>query len=337
MALGAAIIGPQGTAITDWEKSFYADYQPLGFILFARNVDTPDQLRRLTDDLRAAAGHEALVMVDQEGGRVQRLRAPHWREWLPPLDDVARASDPERAMALRYQIIGQELRDAGIDVNAVPCADLARAETHPFLRNRCYGETVETVTRISRAVATGCLAGGVLPIVKHMPGHGLAQVDSHKALPRVNLPPAELEALDFAPFRALADLPLGMTAHIVFDSLGQSAPATQSPEMIRLIREAIGFDGLLMSDDIGMEALSGSAPERAAAALAAGCDAVLQCNGGPQVVEAVAQASGSLTPEAMRRAEAALNGRPSPASIDISACVAEFETLVGEGPGRGAR
>jgi beta-N-acetylhexosaminidase len=337
MAPCAAVFGPAGTEITDWERGFFAEARPLGFILFARNCDTPDQLRRLTDDLRTAAGHDALVLIDQEGGRVQRLRPPHWRAWRPPLEDAARASNPARAMALRYRIIGHELRSLGIDVNAVPCADLARPETHAFLRNRCYGETVADVTRIARAVAEGCLAGGVLPVLKHLPGHGRAQADSHLQLPRVAAPTAALAATDFAPFRALSDLPLGMTAHVVYAGLGQSAPATQAPDMIRLIRNELGFGGLLMTDDIGMEALAGPVGARATAALAAGCDVVLHCNGARAEIAEVARACGPLTGPAEARARAALAARPAAAPVDIAALVAEFESLVGQGPGRGGR
>lgn len=337
MAPCAAIFGPAGTEISDWERGFFSETRPLGFILFARNVESPDQLRRLTADLRAAAGHDALVLIDQEGGRVQRLRPPHWRDWRPPLEDAVRAREPARAMALRYRIIGQDLRALGIDVNAVPCADLARPETHPFLRNRCYGAAVADVTRIARAVADGCLAGGVLPVLKHLPGHGRAQADSHLDLPRVAAPAAALTATDFAPFRALADLALGMTAHVVFEGLGQQAPATQSPEMIRLIRQDLGFAGLLMSDDIGMAALSGPVEMRAAAALAAGCDVVLHCNGERAEIAQVAKVCGPLDGAAEARARAALDSRPAPAPVDISALVAEFETLVGLAPGRGGR
>ena len=277
------------------------------------------------------------MLIDQEGGRVQRLRPPHWRAWRPPLEDAARASDPSRAMALRYRIIGQELRALGIDVNAVPCADLARPRTHPFLRNRCYGETVADVTRIARAVVDGCLAGGVLPVLKHLPGHGRAQADSHLHLPRVAAPEAALAATDFAPFRALADLPLGMTAHVVYEGLGQSGPATQAPDMIRLIRDDLGFGGLLMTDDIGMDALAGPVEARAAAALAAGCDVVLHCNGDAAEIAAVARSCGPLTGPAQTRARAALAARPPAAPVDIAARVAEFESLVGQGPGRGGR
>lgn len=333
MAFTAACFGPEGLDITDWEKGFFRETTPLGFILFARNVDSPEQLRRLTGDLRDAAGHDALVLIDQEGGRVQRMRAPHWREWVPPLDEVARASDPVRAMELRYELIGRELRDVGIDVNAVPCADLIRDDTHPFLRNRCYGDTVETVTEISLAVTRGCLAGGVLPIMKHMPGHGLAKVDSHLDLPRVGLARRILDQLDFAPFKALSTLPMGMTAHIVYEGLDQTAPATQAPEMIRLIREDLGFDGLLMTDDIGMEALSGTVAERSEAAIAAGCDIVLHSNGKPQEIEQVARVVGTMTGNAEMRAKTVLALRRAPAAVDISALEAEFEALVGEGPG----
>ncbi|KPP87299.1 MAG: beta-N-acetylhexosaminidase NagZ [Rhodobacteraceae bacterium HLUCCA08] len=329
MASGAAIFGPEGRAVTDWEKGFFREYDPLGFILFARNVDSPEQLRRLTGDLRDAVGRDAPILIDQEGGRVQRMRAPHWRDWLPPLDEVARSPDPARAMYLRYRLIAAELRAVGIDANCAPCADVASRNTHAFLRNRCYGTDPALVARIGRAVADALLAGGVLPVLKHMPGHGRAWADSHVDLPKVRAGYDRLSAQDFAPFEELNDLPMGMTAHIVYTALGQDGPATQSPEMIRLIREELGFAGLLMSDDIGMEALSGSPATRAAATIAAGCDVVLQCNGNAIDMAQVAAAAGALRPEAAARVEAALAARRPPDAIDIPALEAEFEALQG--------
>ena len=167
MKYGAAIFGPEGPEITDWERAYFREYAPFGFILFARNVENPDQLKRLTDDLREAAGHDAVITVDQEGGRVQRLRSPHWRQWMPPLEQMEAATDPMRAMWIRYRLISQELREVGIDSNCAPCADITARLTHPFLRNRCYGGDVETVMDASRMVADAHLQGGVLPVVKH--------------------------------------------------------------------------------------------------------------------------------------------------------------------------
>lgn len=331
MAAGgaAAILGCEGPALTDAEAAFFRDADPFGFILFARNIETPGQVRRLTADLREAVGRDAPILVDQEGGRVQRLRAPHWREWLPPLDEVARLAPTARARGLwlRYRLIAQELRAVGIDANCAPTADLAGPGTHPFLRNRCFGTEPGTVAEAARACAEGLLAGGVLPVVKHLPGHGRAAVDSHLHLPRVDADAATLEATDFAAFRALADLPAAMTAHVVFDAFDPDRPATLSPVMIGIIRERIGFSGLLLSDDLSMDALSGPIGARADRAIASGCDVVLHCNGRRSEMAEVVAAAGRLTSAAAARAEAALARRGRPDAIDTVRLEAEFEAL----------
>ncbi|RVT85150.1 glycoside hydrolase family 3 protein [Rhodobacteraceae bacterium CCMM004] len=326
--MSAAILGPEGPRLEADERAFFAEAQPWGFILFARNVEDPAQLRRLTGDLRAAVGRDAPILVDQEGGRVQRLRAPHWREWRPPLDFV-RAAGPEdapRAMWLRGRLIADELAAVGIDVNCTPCADLARPETHPFLHNRCYGGTPETVAELSHSLAEGQAAGGVLSVMKHLPGHGRATLDSHHHLPRIDATEADLEG-DFATFRALADLPMAMTAHIVLEALSDR-PATHDPAMIALIRERIGFAGLLMTDDLSMEALGGDVSARAGQAIAAGCDLALHCNGKRAEMERVVAAAGPLTGAAAARAEAALAARPAPEPLDPAAAEAELAALL---------
>ena len=326
----ACILGCAGPVLEPSERAFFAEAQPWGFILFARNIDNPDQLRRLTEGLREAVGRPAPILIDQEGGRVQRMGAPYWRTWRPPLDDMLAASPGQaaRAMRLRYRLIAEELRAVGIDVNCAPVGDVALAATHPILRNRCYGETPVAVVGAARAVAQGWMEGGVLPVLKHIPGHGRATRDSHLELPEVSAGRDALEATDFAAFRGLADLPLGMTAHVVFSAIDPTAPATVSPAMIALIRKEIGFDGLLMTDDISMEALSGSVASRASAAIAAGCDVVLHCNGDRGEMDAVAEHSGHLSMEAMRRAAAALGRRESPGEIDIPAVEAELAALL---------
>lgn len=329
---GAAILGCLGPALAPDEAAFLADYDPFGFILFARNIETPDQTRRLTDDLRAAVGRDAPVFVDQEGGRVQRLRGPHWREWSPPLDLVQAAGDQAAAaMALRYRLIAAELRAVGIDGNCAPCADVITPATHPFLRNRCYGDDPARVTGIARAVAEAHLATGVLPVIKHMPGHGRSAVDTHHDLPTVTADRATLTATDFAPFRALADLPLAMTAHLVFTAWDPDHPATQSPDLIRVIRDEIGFAGLLMTDDLNMQALSGSLAERTARALAAGCDIALHCNGDLSEMQAVATAAGDMTPAARARAAAALARRIAAPDLDVARWNADLQALLPEG------
>lgn len=329
MALTAAIFGPEGPEVTDWERRFFRAVQPLGFILFARNVENPDQLRRLTYALRESVQRDAPILIDQEGGRVQRMRSPHWREYLPASDQMARARDPMRAHWIRNRLIAAELHDVGIDANCAPLADIAEAATHPVLKNRLYGSDVETVVAASRVCAEALLGGGVLPVLKHIPGYGRASVDSHHHLPRVDAPRAELDAWDFAPFAALTDLPMGMTAHIVFSDIDPSAPATTSAAMMEVIRKDIGFDGLLMTDDLSMEALSGSVADRAAASIAAGCDIALHCNGRATEMEAVAAAAGAMTPAAITRANRALALRKPPTNIDIPDLEAELARHLG--------
>lgn len=324
MAANATILGGiAGTDLTAAERDFFRAADPWGFILFGRNVESPDQLRRLTDALRDAVGREAVITVDQEGGRVQRLRGPHWTEWPAPLDQAAAGL---RAMWLRYHLIGRELRAVGIDSNCAPTLDVAQADTHPFLRNRCLGSDPTTVATLGRAAADGMLAAGVLPVMKHMPGHGRAIADSHHGLPTVTAGFDDLDAMDFAPFRVLRDLPMGMTAHIRFTAL-DDAPATASVKMIALIRDRIGFDGLLMTDDITMNALSGTQADRAAASINAGCDLVLHCNGTIADMEPVVAAAGAMSPDAQRRADAALLQRRAPRDTDPAALMAEWRDL----------
>ncbi len=325
MSHGAAIFGCAGLALGAEEAAFFRDYDPFGFILFARNVDNPDQLRRLTGDLREAVGRDAPILVDQEGGRVQRLRAPHWREWTPPLDFVSAAPDPEAALRLRYAIIGAELREVGIDADCAPVGDLITPETHPFLKNRCYGADPAEVARLGRAVAEGLMAGGCLPVMKHLPGHGRSAVDTHHDLPTVTAPRAEVIAHDFAPFRAWRDLPMAMTAHLVFTAWDAEHPATQSPAMIRAIREEIGFDGLLMTDDLNMQALKGTLASRTRASMAAGCDIALHCKGDLAEMQSVAAEAGRLTPAAAARAARVI--RPA-VPLDIHAAAAELSAMM---------
>lgn len=322
----AAILGCLGPELTADEAAFFREADPWGFILFARNVETPEQLRRLTGDLRAAVGREAPVLADQEGGRVQRLRGPIWQDWPPPLDQAEAGG--ARALRLSALGIAAELRSVGIDVNCAPVLDIVGPDTHPFLRNRCYGSDLERVLAGAHAVVEGLVAGGVLPVMKHMPGHGRANADTHLNLPVVTTRRAELQATDFAAFAEFSDLSMAMTAHIVFSAIDPDRPATQSPEVIRLIREDIGFGGLLISDDLNMEALSGSLGQRAAASIAAGCDLALQCNGIRAEMEAVVAASGRMRPEAVARAEAALAARRAPEDVDMDRLRAEFDAVM---------
>ncbi len=305
----------------------FADSRPWGAILFDRNIRSRAQLTDLCSEIRDVLGFATPIFIDQEGGRVARLRPPEFRDWLPPLDHVRRAgASARRAMWLRYRLIAAELRGVGIDANCAPCADVARDETHPFLRNRCYGDDAASVADLSRAVADGLLAGGVLPVLKHIPGHGAARADSHLDLPVVSDP--ELEALDFAPFAALSDLPMAMTAHVVYPTLDPDLPATLSPSVIETIRRRIGFSGLLMTDDISMGALDGPIGERCRSALDAGCDVILHCNGNLDEMRQVAMASGDLGSSARSRADAALAARRAPQPADETALEAELHEIL---------
>lgn len=330
MGQGAYILGCEGTRLSASEKAFFQQADPWGFILFARNIENPGQLKALSAELRAALGRDAPILIDQEGGRVQRMGPPHWRQWLAPLDHVAGAGkDAARAMWLRYRLIGEELRAVGIDVNCAPTLDIASGKTHAFLQNRCYGSDPEPVARIGRAVADGLMAAGVLPVIKHMPGHGRAQVDSHLELPQVSETPETLFAQDFAPFRNLSDLPMAMTAHIVFNAIDDQ-PVTTSGELVRLIRDGLGFRGVLMTDDISMAALGGSVAERARASLDAGCDMILHCNGDLAEMQSIAEMSGAMNTVSQRRADLVLTTRMQSvvSDIDIDAIEAELRALM---------
>ncbi|WP_254694232.1 glycoside hydrolase family 3 N-terminal domain-containing protein [Sulfitobacter sp. SK012] len=326
---GATILDAAELRLSVEEKALFRDVNPFGFILFARNIDNPDQVRALCDDFRDCVGHNAPITIDQEGGRVQRLRAPVWREWFPPLEFVdAAGGQATRAMYLRYRLIADELFELGIDSNCAPMVDVAGPQTHDFLRNRCYGNDAMQVAALGRAAADGMLAGGVLPVVKHIPGHGRATADSHFDLPRVSAPRADLDAVDFAPFKALADLPMGMTAHLVYDAIDE-APATLSKPVMQVIREDIGFDNLIMTDDISMKALEGTLTDLSRGALEAGCDVILHCNGTLAERAEVAVAAGEMTDAAQTRALRALDARRTPDDIDIPALQSELEALLG--------
>jgi beta-N-acetylhexosaminidase len=331
MACGAYILGLSETRVSPAERAFFTQAKPWGFILFARNVDTPDQVRALCDDLRDTVGWNAPILIDQEGGRVQRLAPPHWRSFPPLLDQMqalaARPSDQMRSIWMRGRLIAGQLAPLGIDVNCAPLADLAEDATHPFLLNRLAGGDVDTVIQAGRAMAEGMMAGGVLSVLKHIPGHGRACVDSHLELPRVDAPLNDLLARDFAPFQGLNDLPMGMTAHIIFSALDEAQPATTSAVVMRAIRDQIGFDGLIMSDDLNMEALSGTLAQRAKASIAAGCDVALHCNGDLAQMEQVADACGMMNAQAQTRADRALALRRAPSPVDIDALSAEFDAL----------
>ncbi len=326
-AANAVILGCTGPHLGPEEKAYFRDANPWGFILFARNIETPAQVQALIADLRETVGRNAPVLLDQEGGRVQRLRAPHWREWMPALDFVKATQASERAMFLRNQLIAAEMHDLGFDVNCAPMLDIATDVSHEIIQNRCYGFDAGIVAKMGRAAAEGLLSAGVLPIIKHIPGHGRTPLDSHKDLPVVDTPLAELRGTDFIPFKALNDLPMAMTAHIVYPAIDPEKCATLSAPMIDTIRQDIGFDGLLMCDDLSMHALGGSFGERASGALAAGCDMLLHCNGERSEMDPILAQTPALSGKPAARAENALAARKMPIEFDHTAALAEIESL----------
>jgi beta-N-acetylhexosaminidase len=290
--LKAFISGCAGATLSDAERRFFAAARPCGLILFARNCQTPAQLRALIADFKdAAASDEVLILIDQEGGRVQRLRPPNWQH-MPPARCYGRlyATDPERGKQAAFagaRLTAQALHDLGISVNTMPVLDVPQEGAHEIIGDRAYGADPETVIALGRAVMEGCLAGGVLPVIKHVPGHGRATADSHLALPRIDADASELEAIDFGPFRALRQAPLAMTAHVLLPAFDDRRPSSVSPVIMgEVIRDRIGLTGLVMSDDLGMKALGGSFVDRARSVIAAGCDVALHCSGDlPEMIE----------------------------------------------------
>jgi beta-N-acetylhexosaminidase len=329
----AFIIGLAGPSLTTSERHFVQEADPWGLILFKRNVTAPDTLRRLIGEFRALVGRQAPVLIDQEGGRVQRLGPPHWQSY-PPGAAYGAAFDRDRdagqrAARIGGRLIANDLAELGIDVDCAPVADVPAAGADPVIGDRAYGADPEKVAALAGAFAAGLMEGGVLPVLKHLPGHGRATADSHLRLPVVTADRATLDGTDFAAFRPLCGLPLGMTAHIVFTAIDPVAPATTSANIVKhVIRDSIGFAGLLMSDDISMGALSGSLAERTRAAIAAGCDVVLHCSGVLSEMIEVATEASALTGEPGRRAEAALAARKPPAPIDSAADRVELAALL---------
>ena len=330
----AFITGISGPALTAEEREFVRDFRPWGFILFKRNAENPAQVIRLVDELRETVGDaDAPVLIDQEGGRVQRLRPPHWPLYpsgaalgaLYDLDHPLGLS----AARLSARLIASDLSDLGVTVDCLPLADVPIAGADDVIGDRAYGNEPDKVAAIARAVTEGLQQGGVLPVLKHIPGHGRATADSHLSLPRVENSRTELERTDFAAFRPLADLPMAMTAHVVFSALDPAQPATTSATIIReVIRGVIGFQGLLMSDDVSMNALAGSLAERTRAIVGAGCDMVLYCNGKFDEMREVARETPELSGKALQRAQQALASRKAPLAFDRAGARAELEALM---------
>jgi beta-N-acetylhexosaminidase len=323
--------------LTQDEREFLREQKPWGFILFKRNVETPAQVRDLVAQLRETIGKsDAPVLIDQEGGRVQRLGPPHWPVYPPgavfgTLYDQGRELGLEAAR-LSSRLIAADLYALGITVDCLPLADVPVPGADAVIGDRAYGTSPEKVSDIARAVADGLAAGGVLPVLKHIPGHGRATADSHALLPTVDTPAEELKKTDFAAFLPLADLPMAMTAHVVFSALDAAQPATTSATIIaQVIRGTIGFQGLLMSDDVSMNALQGSIAERTRAIVQAGCDMVLHCNGKLDEMRAVANETPMLAGQAMARATRALASRNPPQPFDRDAGRARLDDLIARG------
>ena len=319
--------------LTAQERAFFREVQPWGFILFKRNVDSPNQVRALVDSLRACVDRaDAPVLIDQEGGRVQRLGPPHWLRYPPgrAYGELA-ANDPlirREITRLGARLLAYDLAALGINVDCVPVLDVPAPDGHEVIGDRAYGDTPDQVAALGRAAAEGLIAGGVLPVIKHIPGHGRARGDSHLTLPRVEASAEDLDVRDFAPFRVLSDMPMAMSAHVVYDALDPRRPATTSRKVIgEVIRGAIGFGGLLMTDDLSMKALSGDFTQRAKRALAAGCDIVLHCNGDPAEMTAVVAGTRLLAGKSKARADAALARiARSPEPLDVVEARARFDS-----------
>ncbi|WP_431203428.1 beta-N-acetylhexosaminidase [Bradyrhizobium betae] len=334
MSTRAFITGVSGTELTAAEREFIRAERPWGFILFKRNVATPAQVAALVAELRAVAGSaDAPVLIDQEGGRVQRLGPPHWPVY-PPGAIFASLYDIDSALGLTAarlsaRLIAADLADLGITVDCLPLADVPVAGADAVIGNRAYGTEPGKVAEIARAITEGLEQGGVLPVLKHIPGHGRATADTHFKLPTVDTSRVELERTDFAAFKPLADLPMAMTAHVVFSAVDPAHPATTSATMIaQVIRGVIGFQGLLMSDDVSMNALSGNIAERTRAIFAAGCDVALHCNGNIEEMREVAAQTPELSGKALERANAALAARKAPQPFDRAAARSQLDGLI---------
>jgi beta-N-acetylhexosaminidase len=334
MSKRAFITGISGLELSAAEREFIRTEQPWGFILFKRNIETSAQVALLVRELRAVANDaEAPVLIDQEGGRVQRLGPPNWPVYpagavFGALYDV----DPTlglTAARLSARLIADDLTGLGVTVDCLPLADVPVEGADAVIGNRAYGTAATKVAAIARAVTEGLEQGGVLPVLKHIPGHGRATADTHFALPEVDAPREELERTDFAAFRSLADLPMAMTAHVVFSALDPAHPATTSATIVeQVIRSGIGFQGLLMSDDVSMNALAGSIAERTRAIISAGCDMVLHCNGNLDEMREVARETPELSAKALERANRALASRKAPLPFDRKAARARLDALI---------
>ena len=331
----ASIFGLAGPKLSAGERAFFRDASPWGFIIFARNIENPAQVARLCADIRDTVGRHAMIFIDQEGGRVRRMRPPHWRDYpaAAVLADIYRQnrSDGLKACYLHHRLMADDLRNVGINADCAPVLDLPVDGADPIISDRAFGDSAASIIDMAHAAMAGLMVGGVAPVIKHIPGHGRATVDSHKALPRIVEFELQLRMTDFIPFTALSDAPMAMTAHAVFDCVDKKVPLTLSNAAINhVVRDVIGFDGLLMSDDLDMKALSGGLTAKTERALAAGCDIALQCSGVLPAMVKVAKGAKSLSGEARRRADIADYSALYADDFDRASGEAKFDALLAD-------
>jgi beta-N-acetylhexosaminidase len=330
----SVILGLSGPSLTESERVFFRDANPWGFILFSRNIETPKQVQKLCAQLRESVGRDCLIFIDQEGGRVQRLRPPHWPAY-PPASKFGSLYDIEpvkgrRSAFLAYRLIADDLRQLGITADCAPVLDLPQPGADPIISDRAFSTRIDPIIDMAHSCMAGLMMGGVAPVIKHIPGHGRADVDSHKSLPKISTDQSTLKASDFVPFQALREAPMAMTAHAVYLDHSKKAVTVSKKAMKDLIRDAIGFDGLVMSDDLDMKALNGSLTRKTERALAAGCDIALQCSGKMKDMVQVVKGAASLEGVSYRRAKVAENCTNSLVKFDRKSAEAEFAELMGQ-------
>lgn len=332
--VSAAIYGCAGESLTPDEKALFREVSPYGFILFARNCKDREQIKKLIGEMRDVSGRKDVpVLIDQEGGRVMRLTPPIWRS-IPPAEVFAaiaedgRKEDARRAVYLNSRMIAHDLAELGVNVDCAPLLDVRAPGAHDIIGDRAFGSDPEQVALLGRAMCDGLMAGGVMPVIKHIPGHGRAKADSHIELPVVDTPADLLEQIDFAPFKKLSAMPYAMTAHVLYTALDSENVATFSAKIITMIREKIGFDGVLMSDDFSMKALSGSFAERTKRAFSAGCDLALHCNGNFGEMKEIAENTPELSAATIGRIEKIKTMTRKSDKLDYAAALAEMNSLL---------
>ena len=328
------IFGCAGPALSDAERTFFEQQQPAGFILFARNIQTPQQLKTLTTDLRLCVNRSnVLVLIDQEGGSVQRMTSPHWRKY-PAMMQFGLAANHDavlakEALTLNCQMIADDLRRVGVNTNCLPLLDVPISSADPIIGDRAFGDQTQLIAEMGQLVVDTFKQSGVLPVMKHIPGHGRATVDSHLALPRVKEPLKELEQTDFVPFKAVRHCPLGMTAHVIYEAIDDENTATLSKDVIAdVIRGYMGFEGLLMTDDLSMKALEGELDKLAARSLAAGCDIVLHCNGDMAEMELISREIETASSQFENAVSHHVKQVEAISHVDRSALEAEYDTVM---------